>query len=279
MSALSKKLAGAERGSTQKRPLAEPLGQASGRATVAPIALDGAILPVRREPLAQQVYDAMFHRIVTGELSEGARLPAEHALCASFGVSRPVVREALERLRKDGIVASRRGSGSHVMPRPASLGSKATSVEKLDQLLQNLEFRSIVEPEAAALAALRRTGRDLEGILSAIEEFHRVTVVEGGIGYHLDFAFHVAVAAASANVRLYESVRAVEYDIDHAVNLARHLSRFDHLERHRSVCDEHRHIFECIRRQDADAARIAMRGHIEQARLRMMNRNPVLSKM
>jgi GntR family transcriptional regulator, transcriptional repressor for pyruvate dehydrogenase complex len=279
MSSRTRKSSVAVRPKSKAKTARSPAPAPSPRRNIPlPSPRDSAISPLRRQPLAQQVYDEMFHRIVTGELAEGARLPSEHALCASFAVSRPVVREALERLRSDGIVASRRGSGTHVMPRPASLRAPP-SVEKIDQLLQNLEFRSIVEPEAAAFAALRRTGRDLEAMLTAIEEFQRVTVIEGGIGYHLDFAFHVAVAAASSNVRLYESVRAVEYDIDHGVNLARHLSRFDHLERRRSVCDEHRHIFECIRQQDAEAARTAMRGHLEQARIRMMNRNPPLTKM
>lgn len=238
-----------------------------------------ALPPVRRERLAEQVYDVLFHRIVTGEMPEGTRLPSEHGLCGSLGVSRPVLRDALEKLRADGLIVSRRGAGSQVARRDQIVGSKAAPVrplpiEKIDQLLSNLEFRTIVEPEAAALAALRRTDRDLDAIGRSVEIFRQVAIEEGGVGHHLDCAFHVAVAAASANPRLHAAVRSVEYDIDHGVNLARHLSSFDHLERRLSIYDEHRRIFESIRDRDVRGARDVMRGHLEQARMRMMNRRP-----
>ena len=235
----------------------------------------GVPRPVRRQPLAQQVYDILFHRIITGELAEGTKLPSEHDLCAAFGISRPVVRHALEQLRADGLISSRRGSGSHVAHHSEAAGD-VLSIEKIDQLLQNLEFRAIVEPEAAGLAALRRTERDLEALAKAIDLFEQVAIVEGGVGHQLDYAFQGAVASASANARIFEAVRSIQYDIDHGVNLACHLARLDHLERRKAVCAEHRRIFDGIRRQDADAARAAMRTHLEQARIRMMNRRPAL---
>ena len=49
-----------------------------------------------------------------GEFSEGGRLPAESDLASRFGVSRPVIREALSRLRVMGVIVSRKGSGSYV---------------------------------------------------------------------------------------------------------------------------------------------------------------------
>ena len=72
-----------------------------------------------REPkLSHQVYDRIFERIVSGEYAESSRLPSESDLSRRFGASRPIVREALARLRDDGLIVSRQGSGSYVQRRP-----------------------------------------------------------------------------------------------------------------------------------------------------------------
>ena len=229
------------------------------------------IQPVQRGGLAQQVYEALLQRIIIGEIAEDARLPSEHELCASFGVSRPVLRNALKRLRDEGVIASRQGSRSYVTPRSPSKHG-ALSVEQIHQLQVNLEFRSILEPEGAALAALRRTPRDLERIERSTEQFYRVAVLEGGLAYHLDFEFHTAVATASGNSRICDALRDVEYDVNHSIDLARHTARIDNVERRRAIFDEHKRIYFMIERQDVSGARAAMRAHLEQARLRLMNR-------
>jgi altronate dehydratase large subunit len=92
-------------------------------------------------------------KIVTGEIAEGASLPSEHELSALFDISRPVVREALQRLRDEGLIASRRGSGSVVQPRPSLDVSSAYFAEKRRLMLENLEFRGTIEPQAAFYAA------------------------------------------------------------------------------------------------------------------------------
>src|SRR5258707_7178535 len=74
--------------------------------------------PVRQSKLADQLYEQILDRIVGGGLAIGGKLPSESQLGELFGVSRPVVREALSRLQADGVVMSRHGSGSHVPPRP-----------------------------------------------------------------------------------------------------------------------------------------------------------------
>ncbi|MDE2363575.1 MAG: FadR family transcriptional regulator [Hyphomicrobiales bacterium] len=229
------------------------------------------IQPLRRGGLAQQVYEALLQSIITGAIAEDARLPSEHELCASFGVSRPVLREALKRLRDEGVIASRQGSRSFVMPRAAAREDKL-SLDEIHRLQTNLEFRAIIEPEGAALAALRRTSSDLERIGRSTEQFYRVAVLEGGIAYHLDFEFHISVASASANSRLCEALQAVEYDVNHGIDLARHTARIDTVERRREIFEEHKRVFEMIERQDVDGARAAMRAHLEHARMRLMNR-------
>jgi DNA-binding GntR family transcriptional regulator len=74
------------------------------------------------EPLYQRVAQKLRLRIVNGELPVGTLLPTEEQLCLEFEVSRHTVREALRLLRRDGLVSSKRGSGTVVIP---STGSAA----------------------------------------------------------------------------------------------------------------------------------------------------------
>src|SRR6187549_1760896 len=75
----------------------------------------GAVVPATR--LADQLAQRVATLIDRGEFAEGGRLPAESELADRFGVSRPVIREALSRLRVMGMIVSRRGSGSYVQKR------------------------------------------------------------------------------------------------------------------------------------------------------------------
>lgn len=230
---------------------------------------------VARRRLADQAYAHLLHRIVTGDYAEGGALPSENELGRLFAVSRPVVREALDRLRAGGLVESRQGLGTFVRSRqPEVVGPAATVAEQRRLFLANLEFRDAIEPKSAALAAERRTAAELDAIESAVARYERVAVVEGSVGEHLDFAFHLAVAEASNNTRFVEAIRAVAFDIDHGVNLLRYLARFHHLERSRSVLADHALVFDAIRRREPAAAEAAMREHLDRARLRMIHSRP-----
>jgi GntR family transcriptional repressor for pyruvate dehydrogenase complex len=230
--------------------------------------------PIKRASFADQVYGHLFHKIITGELDAGDSLPSEMELSSVFKISRPVVRQALDRLRKDGLVKSRRGSGTFVKQRHPRNVQNLNSVEKIGELIENLEFRMVVEPESAFLAAQRRSDSDLKAMKLAVEEYNEVAVVNRGVGHHLDFAFHLAVATATANRRIVAGVRMVEFDIDHGVNLVRYLENYDHYERSKLIFAEHSRIFKAIESQDADTAKAAMRNHLELARIRMMNVQP-----
>ncbi len=227
--------------------------------------------PLNRTSYADQAYAYLFHQITSGVYAEGEALPSENELCALFGISRPVIRKALEKLREDDLIESRRGAGSFVKPRVRVSAKDDVTAGRLRELLMNLEFRKVIEPESAFLAAQRRTDADLAIIKAAVDEFEDYCVRQGKVGRHLDFKFHHAVATASGNRRFVEAIAAVEYDVDNAVNLARYLGRFDHLERSKKVWKEHLGMYEAIERQDAEQARRLMADHLEQARLRMMS--------
>lgn len=232
--------------------------------------------PVRQERFAERVYENLFHAIVEGKIAVGSRLPSENDLATLFDVSRPIVRQALDRLREDQLVESRRGSGTYVMDKPEVAKPADTEPsERIGHIMNGLELRMVIEPECAYMAALRRSTGDLTRMDELLTGFEEANAV-GGIAHHFDFAFHEAIATATANMRFVQVLKTLEYDVSHAVNMLRHLMHIQPWKRTQDAMDEHRNIFELIKRQDAEGARRAMRGHIENARSRMFNSRPGL---
>lgn len=218
---------------------------------------------------ADRVFAALSHSIVGGYLAPGTRLPPEMELAQHFHVSRPVVREALERLRSEMLIQSVRGSGSYVCPPPAAALDAPTTGADMSHILHGVELRLVIEPEAAALAAMRRTREELRDLTAGLDAFARA-IAAGEPTHAHDYGFHEAICRATANPRLVAAMKALEFDVSHAVKIWRHLARMKTDMRLEDAVDEHRAIVECIREQDAEGARRAMRSHVEKARVRMM---------
>ncbi|WAI82130.1 MULTISPECIES: FadR/GntR family transcriptional regulator [Achromobacter] len=227
---------------------------------------------VRAERFAERVYESLFYAIATGKIAPGNKLPTELELAALFEVSRPVVRQALDRLREDQLVDSIRGSGTYVRAKPDLMGGMPAvdPARRVGHILEGLELRMVIEPECAYLAALRRSSddlREMDRMLTGYEEAD----ASGAIAHHYDYGFHRAIATATSNQRFVQVLKSLEYDVSHAVNVMRHLVHSEPWKRTRAAIDEHRHIYRLIQEQDADGARNVMRAHIEKAKSRMLN--------
>ena len=131
--------------------------------------VNGATRGPRRGHLSEHIYETLRERIVTGVYGSDEKLPGEYELAASFDVSRPIVREALERLRGEGLIYSRRGAGSFARhgksAAPLQLGF--APVETIADIQRCYEFRLIIEPDAAAHAARRYNEEALARIEAA----------------------------------------------------------------------------------------------------------------
>lgn len=115
--------------------------------------------PTRRaSTLSDRVYGNIVESMLEDRYPEGAKLPSEAELARINGVSRPVVRQALSRLRDDGLVRSHKGAGSFVRRRPGQTMLSFAPLESIADMQRCFEFRSCLEPEAAKLAALRGGG-------------------------------------------------------------------------------------------------------------------------
>jgi GntR family transcriptional regulator, transcriptional repressor for pyruvate dehydrogenase complex len=119
--------------------------------------------------LSDQVAQALFARIESGQLKPGEKLPSEVVLAAEFGVSRSVVRDAISRLKHEALLGSRQGSGVFVSLQPAMnpLKIDASVIESREEVLQVVELRRALESEAAAVAAQRRSSSQLAEIEGA----------------------------------------------------------------------------------------------------------------
>lgn len=152
----------------------------------------------QRVRLADQLYGQIFDQIASGRLNVGDKLPSEHEICEKFGVSRPVVREALLRLRADGLVTAHQGLGTFVSHQPAPRLKTFSDVQNVGAYLRAQEVRVALEGDAARLAALRRTDEQLH----KIGEAHAAFVEElehGRVSPEADLAFHASIAEASGN--------------------------------------------------------------------------------
>ena len=123
------------------------------------------------QSLADRITVSLRESIVNGQYAPGGQLPAGKSLALQFGVSITVVREALSRLKADGLVASRQGKGVFVAKDKTARPFRLTGGTPR-ALLDVFELRMGVEVQAARLAAQRRTARDLkqmERCLKAME--------------------------------------------------------------------------------------------------------------
>lgn len=222
----------------------------------------------RDRTLADTAYEKILSRIISGEFAVGEKLPTEHDLGEDLGISRPVLRRALKQLREDGVVTSRQGSGSYVQRRPDQAVLQFAPIDSIADIQRTFEVRAAIEGEAAFLAAERRRDATLRQLKGSLDELARC-VREGELGVEADEAFHELVCAASDN-HYFVSVRnSMRENILTGLRLTRNLSRTKSQKRLALVQAEHDAIYDAIARQDREAARAAMRRHIENARQRV----------
>ncbi|WP_143277675.1 MULTISPECIES: FadR/GntR family transcriptional regulator [Alcaligenaceae] len=249
------------------RPAAAP---DAARAADAPRATEGLRTPERPPRLADQLYDQLLRQITQGKYPEESRLPSEFELCAAFGVSRPVVREALFRLQTDGIVVSQRGAGSYVRHRPSPELVRLAPIGGLAELVRCMELRRAIEGDAAYMAALRRNDDDLAAMESALADMQRA-LDNRQVGNEADFRFHQAVALACRNDLFVTALQSLATQIFDYMRVMRSLALASEASRGRQVQREHERIFLAIRNEQADEARDAMREHINNSRMRTLD--------
>lgn len=233
-----------------------------------------ALRPVKPVRLVESVADCLTTYIVANNLQPGDLLPPQRELAVSLEVSRPILRQAVVQLEKDGVVSVRQGSGMYVSgalavepnTRP-TLGSQSASAGHTDTAFYShesafavLEARMVIESEIAALAARRATHTDIEEMENDLSK--------------IQTAIHEGKATVSATSRFHRSLAKAA----HSPVLAGFLSELTQpmmiggLRIESALLDvmgseeaNHRAILHAIRSGDEEVARTAMREHLEKA--------------
>lgn len=228
------------------------------------MAADDAALfePIRREPtLAATVADGIERLILEGGIAAGSHLPSERMLAEQFRVSRTVVREAVRTVAARGLLRVRHGSGTVVTAPPPDVVARSVShYLRAGEVEHVHEVRRMLELETAALAARGRTAQEVERLGELVEELRG----DGGDAEAealaaVDVEFHRTLAVATRNPFfsvLHDSLADV------LLTVRRHaFSRPGSVELARS---HHARILGAVAARDEEAAREAMRRHLEE---------------
>ncbi|WP_319533198.1 FadR/GntR family transcriptional regulator [uncultured Cohaesibacter sp.] len=218
--------------------------------------------------LSHQLYEQIIRLILDTNLAVGDKLPTEARFCELFSVSRTVVREALERLKIDGIIASHQGRGSLLLKRPNRDVFTLTPVSSIAELQMFFEFRQVIEGETAAFAAQRHNNSDLQKLEAALDAIDAAFARQQR-AVEEDLAFHFAVAEAARNKFLQATIEASRSEFLKGMRFARELTIKYSEERGMILQTEHRAILTAIRNRDSEGARSAMITHIARTRDRV----------
>lgn len=226
-------------------------------------------MATRVATLTDLVAQCLQEAIQTGVYGIGAKLPSGKELGQIYGVSQAVIREVTERLRSQGLIISRQGSGCIVKSRTQVTGFRV--LDELgashDELSSVFELRLDLEGAAAALAAVRRNDTDI-ATLKAICDKLSMNLYDLAVGVELDIAFHTAVAAATHNSYYGSLLNYLNLQLRQAVHAARY-NALTHAPLSETVQREHVAIYEAIRIGDSEAARAAAIFHLQEAAIHL----------
>src|SRR6202050_430616 len=217
---------------------------------------------VRPSLLYEQIVQQIEDSVLNGSLKPGDQLPAERDLAQRLGVSRTAVREAVKALREKGLVEAYFGRGtfitdgtSQAVRQSLDLVAKIGQPESSTHLA---EMRAILEPEIAALAAVRAQEPELATMREAVAVMDRAGH-DPDAYIEADLDFHLALAEAAANPIILSL-------IDSIVGLLREqrLRIFRVAGGPERGQVYHKRILDAVERHDSEKSREAMRAHLYQ---------------
>ncbi|WP_144113368.1 FadR/GntR family transcriptional regulator [Paraburkholderia sp. BCC1886] len=201
--------------------------------------------------------------------TRGGKLPTEAVLAQQFGVSRTVIREAISRLKNEGVVEPRQGSGVFIAAHGAIRPLRIDYAEAVGagSVLHILALRRAIETEVASEAAARRTAVHLKAIDAALTRLD-AAVADGEDGVAQDVAFHRAIAMATGNPYFLKTLTFLNQYLEAGTLVTRRNEALRE-DFSRQVREEHAAIVAAIRAGDPAAARDAASTHLNNAAKRL----------
>lgn len=219
------------------------------------MAVPNAVAGLLRRParLGDEVYSAIFARIMSGEIGPGERIGVD-ALARQLGVSQTPIREALGRLEAEGLVVKTHLVGYSVAPQLSAR-----------QLAELYEMRLLIEPFAAGKCAEVMPDAVIAQIEALCADMAALGDAKGLQAYaefaQLDMAFHDQIAVSTDNALLLQALAGLHSHV-HLFRLVRD-ARVT-----RTVLDEHEALVAAIKARDPKGAERAMQTHIECSHMR-----------
>lgn len=203
----------------------------------------------------EQAYDLIKDAIIYQRFREDA-IYSQEGICQELGISRTPVREALLELQKEGYVHFCRGKGIKIVP-----------LERSD-IHDVMEMRLYIEQIGAGLAAQRATKEDIgkmDDLLNQIE--HNLKSKDGVLLYHIDHQFHRALAAASHNLWLLQSVEKI---LDQYLRFEVK-TVYNNLIDAKTVLEEHRAVYDAVKNGSVEKSQAAAARHLENSYRRTLS--------
>lgn len=222
--------------------------------------------------------------VISGKYPPGQQLPSGKELSQLFGVSITVIREALSRLKSDGLIASHQGKGVFVendaKARPFRLISSAG---EQNSILQIFELRQGVEVQAAILAAERRKPRDLVVMEKCLQRMKpspgqkKQARASFDKALSSDLEFHRAIAKATQNPLIVSFTEFLQPHLQEAIAIARANSAIKQTTE-AAAYEEHHELYEAIAASDSTRARVAARRILEGSLRRLKDSGQIKRK-
>jgi len=223
----------------------------------------------RAPSLADTLAARLREEIAAGHLATGEKLPSEMQMSERYGVSRPTVREAIGRLKHDGLVVTRQGAGVFVGDPGASSVFRLNVADFSDrnEIGHIVELLMAVEASATEHAAVRRSAAELARIRQRLDAMQQA-IDRGEPGVDEDVAFHREIIEATGNPFFRDLSDFLDRKVRNFIRTAR-MNSARHAGLTQAVQSEHLAIYEAIRDGDARRARAAAETHIENAGRRL----------
>ena len=217
---------------------------------------------IKPKRISDEIFEQIRKLIVEGKLRPGDKLPPERELAAQMGVSRPTLREAINKLEARGLLEQRQGGGTFVK----SLGNETFDfafeeyANKKDAIVDLMEVRKILETWAAYTAAERITDEELRQLEQYLKEMEEA-LKKGKIGYDSDADFHSTISYATKNIFLihimntiYQWIEKISYEVRSRL--------YNDYYKHDLLFKQHKAIYIAIKNQDGLEAYSAMLSHM-----------------
>lgn len=211
------------------------------------------------EPTVFDVRNHVVALLRTGELGPNGRLPTERELCDATGAGRRLVRRALASLVAEGLIWRHQGKGTFAGQPVEPIGAIAAEINRISDPLEVMEARLCLEPELAALSALRALPEEVQRMQTIAR--HHYQVADDQMTELWDSALHRLIAQSARNRPLQTCFSMLDERRERMDwQGIRALARSD--QSLRETKSQHVRIIGAIAEKDGESAREAMRTHL-----------------